>query len=197
MNFFKKLPKEKRNNFIMAVLAAVAVLAALGFGLIKSQYRYLQKLADSRTKASADLFTMEKSIERKNQVKTELAEVAKNLSGLEASMPSAPDAYSWIISTVRSFRNEYNKVEITVFGPSATVEDMNLFPKFPYKQATLNVSGKAHYHDLGLFLAEFENRFPYLRVLNLDLRLNAEAGVGEKEKIAFSMDIVTLVKSTP
>ena len=38
--------------------------------------------------------------------------------------------------------------------------DVNLLPNFPYKQATLTVAGTAHFHDLGRFLADFENQIP-------------------------------------
>ena len=107
------------------------------------------------------------------------------------------DLYSWMINMVSTFRRDYANVELPQFGPSAVAEDMNLFPKFPYKQATLSVGGKAHYHDLGVFISDLENKYPHLRILNLDLR-QSEGGSGvDKEKLAFTMEIVALVKPTP
>ena len=42
-----------------------------------------------------------------------------------------------------------------------------------------------------------ENQFPHARILNLDLDLNTGASTGEREKLSFKMEIVTLVKPNP
>jgi len=46
------LSKEKRNQLIIVVIATVAVLALIGFGLIRSQFASLSKIKND--KASAD-----------------------------------------------------------------------------------------------------------------------------------------------
>jgi hypothetical protein len=195
---FKKLSKEKRQQLVLAVIGTVVVLGALGFGLIRWQYSHITKLAEAKIKADDELDRMERSISRKSQVMAEFADVSKDLSELEKDMAPAADPYSWFFNLVRSFRSEYGKVEIAVLAPTVNVEDMNLFPKFEYKQAVLSVSGKAHYHDLGTFLADVENRFPHMRVLNLDLKLNTEPTSGaDRERLAFSLDFVALIRPTP
>jgi hypothetical protein len=74
------------------------------------------------------------------------------------------------------------------------VADVSLIPSFPYKQATVGVGGTAYYYDLGKFLAELENRFPYMRVQNLLLEPSPGANPEEKEKLSFRMEIVALIK---
>ena len=70
--------------------------------------------------------------------------------------------------------------------------EMPMIPSFPYKQASVQVQGSAYYYDLGKFLADFENHFPYMRLQNLVLE---PGGGGEdREKLSFHMDIITLVK---
>lgn len=193
---FSKLPKEKRNHLVMVGVITLAVLALLYFGLISSQNENLSKIGEKKQAAEFRLGEVEDSVRHAGKLEAELAQTMEKLNALESGMASG-DLYSWTINAVRAFRADYPKVEIPQFGPSAEAEDMNLFPKFPYKQATLTVAGKAHYHDLGLFLADFENRFPHIRILNLDLKLNTElAGPADREKLAFSMNIVTLVKPT-
>ena len=68
-------------------------------------------------------------------------------------------------------------------------------PDFPYKQATLTVAGTARFHELGQFLADFENRFPHVRLVNLTLDANSPSAAVEPETLSFKLDIVTLVKS--
>ncbi len=189
---FSKLPKEKRQQFVLVIVVAVAVLAALGFGLIRYQYRSLQRLSTQRVEVADKLEQMENSIKRAGDLETELENSRKVLSELEASMASG-DLYDWIINTVRRYRLGH-KVEIPQFGQSVAVTDMNLIPKFPYKQASLLVAGTAHYHDLGRFIADFENQFPHVRILNLDVETQPGGAGGDREKLVFKMDVVTLVK---
>jgi len=72
---------------------------------------------------------------------------------------------------------------------------MSLIPNFPYEQASITVAGRAHFHDFGRFVADFENQFPHIRVLNLDLDLDTVST--QPEMLSFKMDIVTLVKPNP
>ena len=74
---------------------------------------------------------------------------------------------------------------------------MNLLPNFPYKQATLSLVGTAHFHDFGRFLADLENQFPHIRVVNLSLELNQSPAAEDQETVSFKLDIVTLVKTNP
>jgi hypothetical protein len=75
---------------------------------------------------------------------------------------------------------------------------VTLLPKFPYKQVVMTIIGTAYYHDLGKFIADYENEFPTSRIMNLDLSPASVQSADEKEKLAFKFDIVSLVKgSTP
>ena len=106
------------------------------------------------------------------------------------------DLYAWVINTLRAFKLRY-KVDVPQFSPIGPVVDMTLLPDFPYKQATLTIAGTAHFHAFGHFLADFENEFPHIRVVNLRLDANPSlAGGQEQELVSFTMEIVTLVKPT-
>ena len=94
---------------------------------------------------------------------------------------------------LRQFKAGY-KVQIPQFNQLGSPMEVNLLPDFPYKQTTLTVAGTAHFHDLGRFLADLENQFPHVRLLNLSLDVNA-ASV-EPETLSFKVDIITLAKPT-
>lgn len=193
---FSKLPKQKRQQLILVVLLTVVVLAGLGYGLIKLQYDKLTQLSGQTAEAEQKLAKMQDQIKNAAELEAELAETRGTLDVLEEGMATS-DAYSWIINTIRSFRIEH-KVDPPQFSPAAEVADMSMLPRFPYKQARLSLSGTAHYHDLGVFVADFENRFPHIRILNLDLeRSPGSSTTKEEEKLAFRMDIAALVKPNP
>jgi hypothetical protein len=187
-----KITNAKRNQIIGLILATLLVLGGLGYGLIKRQYEHLQSLAKKKSENDNKLVAMETAVKNADQVAAALAEVSESLAEKEATMASG-DIYSWSINTMKKFKSDY-KVEIPQFGPISSQTEVNLLPRFPYKQATLNVGGKAHYHDLGRFITDFENQFPFMRVVNLSLDVNPGPDGSEREKLSFKMDIITLVK---
>lgn len=186
---FKKLPKEKRKELVMVVLLTAMALGGLGFGLIKYQYGMLAGLEHKKAEVDKRLEQMHNMVRRAALTDAELAGGAERLASLEEDM--APrDIYSWFISTLRPFKDTH-KIEFQQYR-SSSFGEMNLLPKFPYKQATLTVEGNARFYDLGKFLADFENQFPHVRLLNLDVE--PASGGTEKGMLVFKMDIVTLVK---
>lgn len=194
MNKLKKLSKQKRDHLILVVLATIVVLAGLGFGLIRSQYTSLKRIRASEREAAAKLKTMKETINREDQIKAELDEVSKALAVVEDGMASG-DPYSWALDMVRRFRIAH-RVEVPVIS-QPVVSESTLLPKFPYKQASFALSGTGFYHDIGKFIADFENQFPEIRIVNL--RLSPVTGLlnEEKEKLEFRMDIIALMRPNP
>ena len=74
------------------------------------------------------------------------------------------------------------------------VGDVGVFPKFPYKAAVFPVKGTSHYHNLGRFLADFENSFPFVRVQNLELSPAPRTAGEDAESLNFKFEIVALIK---
>lgn len=186
-----KLSKEKKTNLILVVVITLAALGGLGFGLIGYQYDNLTRLANRKATATRKLQQMEDAVKNSARIESDLAEAKQTLAQLETDLGPPGDLYSWLISTVRTFKAPY-KVEIPQFSQIGPITEMTLLPSFPYKQASMTVAGKAHFHDLGRFLADFENRFPHFRIVNLGL--DVDSSPQEPEMLAFRMDIVTLVK---
>ncbi len=189
---FSQLPKEKLIRLIGVVVLTVIALGALGFGLIKWQYGTLRVIAGKTEVAEKRLEQVKDAIRRADQIEIEFNAKNKTLAEQEEAMASG-DIYSWAVNALRRFKLSY-RVEIPQIGQPTPPGDVNLLPNFPYKQVTLRVGGTAYYHDFGNFIADFENQFPQIRVANLNLESSPSVGPGEKEKLAFSLDIIALVK---
>jgi hypothetical protein len=101
------------------------------------------------------------------------------------------DFYSWTYNTIRTFKAAY-RVDIPEIG-HPDISDTDLLPDFSFKQVKFSVSGTAYYHDLGKFTADFENKFPHMRLVNLAIQPVQTSGSND-EKLSFKMDIVALVK---
>jgi hypothetical protein len=186
----KRLSKEKRNQLIIVVIITAAVLALIFFGLIRSQYNSLSKIRNDKKAADERFQDIKKNIKNADAITSELTEVTNALLHAEEDMASG-DVYSWTYDTIRHFKQAY-KVEIPDIG-HPTIGNVDLLSSFPYKQIEFSINGTAYYHDLGKFIADFENNFPHSRMV----RLLVTPGGDASEKLSFRMDIITLMKANP
>jgi len=189
----KNLPKEKRDRLILVFLGTCAILAGLYFGLINTQRKSLENMTRRRQEQETKLNNGQRLASSVPQIQKNLEEVAARLKTIESTMPSG-DMYSWIILTVNTFKENY-KVEIPQFSREVPAE-VGMYAKYPYRAAIFNLRGTAYFHDLGRFVADFENTFPYIRIQNIELDPSAASNANlqtDEEKLAFKMEIVTLV----
>jgi Tfp pilus assembly protein PilO len=186
----KWLPKQKRNPFIVVVASVAVLLALIYFGLIGPQYDSLSNLSANRKIKETELSSVKNTIKNADATAAELADMTFTLSRAEEDMASG-DLYSWTAGTMRLFKQQY-KVEIPEIG-HPSVGDVDLLSSFPYKQLTFTINGTAYYHDLGKFIADFENAFPHARMVNLVI----EPAAGEGEKLSFRLQIMALLKPNP
>jgi len=190
----KKLAKGKRNQLILVVAATLLVLAAIFFMLIRSQYDKLAKIKEKRRGVDAELQQIKNLVTHADAVQAESTDVSNQLVNAEADVASG-DLYIWTFETISRFKAPY-PVDIPQINQPST-NDVDLLPQFPYKQLKVSLGGTAYYHDLGKFIADFENAFPHIRIVNLTLEpANADPG-NPTEKLSFHMDIVALMKATP
>lgn len=186
-----RLSKDKRNQVILVALMTLLVVVGLWYSLIRYQQENLKKINDQRNVELTKLSQIQDTIKHSKELEEDLLSVSNTLATQEEDMVSG-DLYSAMVNSIRKFKLRH-KIEIPQFDSVGTAMDVNLLPKFPYKQVTMTISGTAHYHDLGKFIADFENQFPFSRILNLELVPASASGPEEKDKLAFRMDIVCLV----
>lgn len=190
-----KLSKEKRDKLILVIVGAVSLLGLIYFGLIRPQYDAISKIQTQTDTARNKLQTMEDAIKKTGVTVNELQDLTNALAHVENDIASG-DTFAWTYDMIRNFKANYKTVEIPGIG-QPVISDVDFLPGFPYKQVKVTVSGTAYYHDLGKFIADFENTYPHVRVANLALE-PAGAGGDNSEKLSFRMDILALMKqNTP
>jgi Tfp pilus assembly protein PilO len=188
----KKLSKEKRNQLTIVVVITVAVLGLIYFGLIRRQYASLAKIARTQRTADAKLLNIKNTITNAATIAKELEACSATIQQTETDMASG-DLYSWTFDTLRRFKQSY-RVDIPEVGQPA-VGAVDLLPDFPFNQVRFPVSGTGYYHDMGKFIADFENNFPHARLVNLIVE--PVPGLEGGERLIFKMDIIALVKANP
>ena len=189
-----RLSKQKRNQIVAVVLCMALVVAGLWFYLIGYQLESLRNLDASKQALEKKLSQVLDTKKNSSKIETELAAAKTQLATMETEMASG-DVYSSMVNSIRKFKASH-KVEIPEFKSGVAIVDVNVLPRFPYKQFTVSISGAASYNDLGKFIADFENEFPTSRIMNLDVAPGSMSGPEDKEKLAFKMDIVALVKGS-
>ncbi len=188
----KHLSKEKKQHLLLVMLGTLGVLIGIWFGLISWQHDRLAKLASQREATHTKLDGMTDMLERSAMIAQETENELKQLERAEAQMAYG-DLYAWIYNTVRGFKARHPNVDIPQYS-TILVGETTLLPKFPYKQATMTIAGKAFYHDLGSLIADLENELPYVRVQNLEIEPSSASDGAHSEKLSFRMDLLTLVK---
>jgi Tfp pilus assembly protein PilO len=188
----KRLPKQKQNQLILVGVVTVLIVVGLWYSVIRYQQEGLRGLESKKKAGVEKLAQIQETIKNSTQIETELLVVSNRLALQEEDMASG-DLYSSMVNSIRKFKLPY-RVDIPQFSSGGAAAEVNLLPKFPYKQVTVSISGTAHYFDLGRFVTDFENEFPSSRILNLELVPASTSSPEEREKLSFRMDIVSLVK---
>ena len=188
-----KLSKEKKSQLILAVMVIGITLSGLYFGLISFQKRALGRVQEQAASARKKVDQIEEALKNKDQAAAQLKETQAQVEKLETGMASG-DLYAWFIETLRQFKQSYSSLDIPQFSQVDGPKDATLIPSFPYKQATLSIGGTAFFFDLGRFIADFENQFPFARILNLTVEPAAGTSAGEPDRLSFRMEIAVLVK---
>jgi hypothetical protein len=201
-----KLSKEKREKLGLVGVGTALVTLMLYFFVISPQREQIAFHEDKITRASELLNKDERWIRQASIVQANLKTHRETLETRQTDM--APlDKFNWFYKTLESFKSSYdvNLVDIT---REPELGEVGVLPNFAYQAATFGVKLNASYHDFGKFLADFENKFPYMRVQNVRLELdpalklagtNALANVSAdtRERLAITLKVVTLVKPTP
>ncbi|HEY4414735.1 MAG TPA: hypothetical protein VGO57_03500 [Verrucomicrobiae bacterium] len=183
----KRLSPAKRNQLIVVLLITAALIGAVYMLLIGPQNEANRKLLRMTSDRQADLDKYRKFISQSQTTSEQLTNFSSQLDGVESDIATG-DAYSWTYDTIRRFKANYH-VDIPTIG-QPMISDVDLLPNFPYKQVRFSLAGTAYFHELGKFVADFENTFPHMRLVNLTV----EPSDGGGEHVAFRVEVIALIK---
>jgi hypothetical protein len=190
-----KIPKDKRDKIILVGIGTLAAVAGIYFAIISSQLTAhadaKKRLSDAQQKLSRGQAALKSADVTQSQLKDRTVA----LKTCEEAMALPNDMYSWFFQTVNSFKSKY-QIDIPQFSRETPAE-VGIFPTFPYKAAVFTIRGTAYFHDVGRFMADFENTHPYIRVQGVELEPPSDAAAAAtSEKLSFKMDLLTLVRPT-
>lgn len=188
------LTAEKKQHVILVAVLTGVVIALVWFLLIGTLQDNITKKRAKAGESADKLADARKKLSQSAAIEEQLASATRKLATTEDEGMASGDLYFWIINTISRFKLAY-RVDIPVFSQPEEIK-ATVLPDLPYKSVRYNVRGSAYYHDLGRFLAAFENSHPYVFVQNLEVFPSDVVQADDPERLNFRMDIVALVKPT-
>ena len=204
-----KLSKDKRDKLVLTCLGfigAVGLLYTFVLGAQKDQLGVLSKqLLIGRDK----LAKAERLVKSKPTIEADLQSSQKILDGRHQTMAPPGQYYYWFLKLMDQFREEEKLT--TAFIIDITQPEFieaGLVPNFPYKAASFGLRLNGQYQEIGRFIADLENNFPYFRVQNIrmvpqgaafpgtaSLRQTAVAATPTKDgSLVVELRVVTLIR---
>jgi Tfp pilus assembly protein PilO len=185
----KRLAPDKRNKLILVIAGTAGLIGIVYFFLIGPQKEENQKLGAAEATDRAKLQQVRQTVAQAAATSERVTEISQLLARAEDDS-AAGDVFAWTYDTIRQFKTPH-KVDITSIGQPVQ-SDVDLIANCPYKQIRFQILGTGYYHDIGKFIASFENKFPHMRVTTL--AIDAGGSDGQSEKLSFRVEIVALVK---
>jgi Tfp pilus assembly protein PilO len=164
-----KLSKEKQNQIAVVAVGSLAVAVGIYFVLIQGQLDSIALTQRKTTDIRNKLDQASGYVRQALTVSNRLAETRSLLTEKEATLvPDSGDPYDWMIRNITSFAQSHRGVfSVTMVRPK--IGDVEMIPGFPYKAATFHVSATGFFHEFGRFLADFENKYRYYQIINLEI----------------------------
>jgi Tfp pilus assembly protein PilO len=188
----KRLPPAKRNQLLIVIVATVALIGLVYSLLISPQKTKNIRLANDTKAAKIKLGQYRQTINLANDTAVKLTAMTMQLSQAEKDVATG-DIYLWLNDTFRGFKTAY-QVDIPNISQPTAPSKVDLITDFPYDQVKVTLNGVAHYHDLGKFVADFENNFPHMRVINLMAEPAAAPPGSAPERLTFHLDVIALIR---
>lgn len=203
-----KLSKEKRDRLILVSVVLVAVLGVLYVFVLGAQKDKLYMLDSQIVSAKDKLGKADRLVRSSDAIELSLMKTRQQLDEREKDMAPAGQYYYWFFKLLEEFRkNEGLESSFVVDISQPEFGEIGILPKFPYRAATFTIHVNGRFQEIGRFLADFENSFPYFRVLNIQLTpegapaftgaqgFNAAVAASD-EKISMQFKVITLIKPT-
>ncbi len=201
-----KLSKDKRDKVILTCLLFLGIAGGLYTFVLGSQSDQLSILSKQIVVAHDKLAKAERLLKSAPIFDASLKNNQKVIDERQVNMAPAGQYYYWFLKLMDQFRDE-EKLPASFITDITQPEfiEAGLVPAFPYKAASFGLRLNGQYQDIGRFIADLENNFPYFRVQNIRLVPQrgglSGAAVGKAATLVESTDslvveirVVTLIK---
>jgi hypothetical protein len=182
----------QRLLFVLAVTLGVLVL--LWFVAIAPLQDRLTQRRGQVARARIELRLAQTQAEKAPENRILAEQHRRRLAALEVSMAQG-DLLRWGINRLLDYQDKHDVIFIAWDRPQLL--DLDVPPAVPYRLASYSVNGQAYYHELGSFLAAFENDSPFVKINRLTIQAlgPGTARKEDPERLTFQLDYLSLAKT--
>jgi len=162
--------------------------------IIRPTQNHIKTLHDNLTETKRKIEFSQRAVNNTDRMNADLEDSNQRLNQKENRGVASGDIYLWVVNLLLEMQTT-NSVEFREFE-QPRIGDLTMGPWIPYHAAMCRVRGIGRYHELGKFLANFENRYPLIRLLKLELEPASDFRVDPNlpGKLTIDMEFIVLVK---
>jgi hypothetical protein len=196
-----RLLKNKRDRLLMVAIGTAGLLIAMYFFVVSAQKETLRDYSVKLSAAEDKLNKANVWLRMAANIEAQLEAQRSELDARHAGLAPA-DRFKWFYDTMESFLAGH-KVHLVDISREPEIGPAFLLPNYPYQAATFGVKCRALYHDFGVFLADLENRYPYMRVQNIEVEPENVRGITRDSRggaqstpqaLNITLRVVTLIR---
>jgi Tfp pilus assembly protein PilO len=198
-----KLSKEKRDRLILVTLGAIGVAGILYTFVLSNQKDELFSLQSRIASTRDKLSKAERLAKNGRTIEETLSEAREKLAAKEKDMVPEGQEFYTFFKLFDQFRHQ-SKLETSFIGTIGKPEFENpgVLPKAPYKAAVFPIKANGYYHQIGKFISDFENAYPYMRLQTVHLQpeplsrvtLPQEGSTTPNENLNADFKVVAMIK---
>lgn len=204
-----KISKDKRDKVVLSVLVFVGLAGLLYTFVLGAQKDQLAAIHKQAVTIKDKLSKAERLVRSAPVIEAALNENQKLIDGRQETMAPQGQYYYWFLKLMDQFREQekLNPVFIIDITQPEFIE-AGLYPNFPYKAASFGMRLNGQFHDVGRFIADLENTYPYFRVQSIKMSpqrgnllsgaavsgLKETPGQGPTENLVVEVRVVTLIR---
>lgn len=187
-------PPGTRNRIVFVLLVGGGLVALVWFSLVSPLQAQVRVRTAKAELAAMQLELAEASLEKAPHYRALAEEKREEIEVME-SMMAARALYRWNYGTLMPYEKTYDLVLQGWESPA--LREVDLPPEVPYKLASFGVTGLAHFHSFGRFLAAFENSSPFVKINQVTLQAVAPGfrAVGDPELLSFRLEYQILAQT--
>jgi hypothetical protein len=187
-------PPETRGRLMFVLLLIAGLAALIWFSVIAPLQSQVNTWSNRVGLAGMQLQLARTSVDRAGHYRDLVERNEAEIQALEARMAHG-DYYTWVLSELGAFGDQYD-IDLYAFL-TPQLGDLDLPPQVPYRLGQFTVTGWAHYHSFGAFLAAFENSSPFVKIQSLTLARLGTGGlrVPEPEQLSFRLEFLILART--
>jgi Tfp pilus assembly protein PilO len=203
-----KISKDKRDKVILSVLVFVGLAGLLYTFVLGAQKDRLAALHKQIITAKDKLSKAERLVRSAASIEVSLKENQKLIDNRQETMAPQGQYYYWFLKLMDQFRAEQKLSAVLIVDiMQPEFIEAGILPNFPYKAACFGIRLNGQFHDVGRFIADLENTYPFFRVQSVKMSpqrsslLGGAAAVkdvlnaqGPTDNLVVEVRVVTLIR---